>query len=242
MIIKGVVIKLTELEEKGRILSILTENGMMSVTARGAKKPTSKNNPATDYFSYADFSVTENKGRYYLESSRPIRIFRDLAGDIEKLALAAYFADVLSFSGTSNFRGCDCGDEMKTFLLALSHLEKNTRENAFIKAVFEMRIACAIGFLPELIGCAECYKYKDDMYFDISSGALFCAEHNESGVKISNSLLDTIRFVCLSPVEKIMNFKISDRTQKEFSRLSEQYLIYHMENKPKTLGYYKKLL
>jgi DNA repair protein RecO (recombination protein O) len=242
MILKGVVIKKTELEEKGRILSILTDSGVLTVSARGAKKPTSKNNPATDYFSYADFSITENKGRYYLESSNPIRIFREIAADIEKLSLAAYFAEVLTFTGTAKFHGCDSEDELKTFLLSLQALESGSRENVFIKAVFEMRIACAVGFLPELIGCAECYKYQDDMFFDIASGALFCAEHNKSGVKISNSLLDTIRFVCLSPVAKIMNFKVSETTLKSFAKLSENYLIYHMENKPKTLGYYKKLL
>jgi DNA repair protein RecO (recombination protein O) len=262
MIIKGIVIKIVELEEKGRILYILTESGVINVTAHGAKKPTSKNNPATDYFSYGDFSITENRGRYYLESSCPIRIFHALAADIEKLSLAAYFAEVLFYSGTARNAskqklsehtkqvdftfavpaGTDCEDELKTMLISLQNLEKNTRENAFIKAVFEMRIASAIGFLPDLIGCAECYKYQGEIYFDIASGTLFCKEHNESGVKISDSLLDTIRFVCLSPVEKIMNFKIGEKTQKEFSKLAENYLIYHMENKPKTLLFYKKLL
>jgi DNA repair protein RecO (recombination protein O) len=259
MIIKGVVIKITELEEKGRILYILTESGVISVTARGAKKPTSKNNPAAEVFSYADFSVNENRGRYFLESSRPIKVFFGLANDFEKLSLAAYFAEVLFYSGTVRNAGKrkigenenqanitfavpDGTDELKTMLICLQNLEKNTRENAFIKAVFEMRIASAIGFLPDLIGCAECYKYQGDIYFDIASGALFCKEHNTSGIKISDSLLDTIRFVCLSPVEKIMNFKIGEKTQKEFSKLSENYLIYHMENKPKTLNFYKKLL
>jgi DNA repair protein RecO (recombination protein O) len=259
MIFKGIVIKITELEEKGRILSILTDSGIITVTARGAKKPTAKNNPSTDYFSYADFSITENKGRYYLESSRPIRVFHALAADIEKLSLAAYFAEVLFYSGTARNAGKrkisenenqanltfavpDGTDELKTLLLSLQALEKSTRENTFVKAVFEMRIASAIGFLPDLIGCAECYKYSGDIYFDIASGALYCNDHNVNGVKISDSLLDTIRFVCLSPVEKIMNFKIGEKTQKEFSKLSENYLIYHMENKPKTLSFYKKLL
>jgi DNA repair protein RecO (recombination protein O) len=242
MIIKGIVIKITELEEKGRILSILTDSGIITVTVRGAKKPTAKNNPATDYFSYADFSITENKGRYYLESSRPIRIFHALAADILKLSLADYFAEFLFYSGTSKLHKNDCTDELKTMLICLQNLEKNTRENAFIKAVFEMRISSAIGFLPDLIGCAECYKYSGDIYFDIASGALYCKEHNVNGIRISDSLLDTIRFVCLSPVEKIMNFKIGEKTQKEFSKLAENYLIYHMENKPKTLNFYKKLL
>jgi DNA repair protein RecO (recombination protein O) len=246
---KGVVIKKFEFEEKGRILYILTENGIIKVSVRGAKKPTSKNNPAAEMFSYADFSITESKDRFYLESSKPRRIFWNLRTDIKKLALAAYFADVLFFCGvstdekTARFSG-GCGnskEELKAFLIALDCLDKGSRTNEFIKAVFEMRIACAIGFLPNLIGCAECYKYQGNMFFDISSGQLFCREHNKNGIAISNSLLDTIRFVCLSAVEKIACFKIGEKTQKEFSKLAEHYLIYHIEKKPETLSYYKGL-
>jgi DNA repair protein RecO (recombination protein O) len=234
---RGVVIKKYEFEEKGRILYVLTENGIVKISARGAKKPTSKNNPAAEMFSYAEFSTTEGKDRLYLDSSKPLKIFWNLRTDIKKLALAAYFAELLFLSGTAG----DSKDELKTLLLALDCLDKNSRSEAFIKAVFEMRLACAIGFLPELIGCAECYRYSGNMFFDTPNGQLFCADHNESGIPISNSLLDTLRFVCLSEVTKIMSFKIGDKTQKEFSKLAEHYLIYHIEKKPETLGYYKKL-
>ncbi|MDR0991553.1 MAG: DNA repair protein RecO [Ruminococcus sp.] len=245
---KGVVIKKIELEEKGRILYVLTENGIVKISARGAKKPTSKNNPAAEMFSYAEFSVSEGKDRLYLDSSKPLKIFWNIRTDIKKLALAAYFAEVLFYCGISDkgeeksarFAG-DCKDELKTFLLALDCLDKDNRTEAFIKAVFEMRTACAIGFLPDLIGCAECYRYSGGMNFDIANGQLFCKEHNKNGTAISESLLDTLRFVCLSPVEKIMSFKIGEKTQKEFSRLAENYLIYHLEKKFKTLGYYRSL-
>jgi DNA repair protein RecO (recombination protein O) len=261
---KGVVIKKCEFEEKGRLLYVLTENGIVKISVRGAKKPTSKNNPAAEMFSYADFSVTESRDRLYLDSSKPIKIFWNIRGDIKKLALAAYFAEVLFFCGVSGegesggsgadknggrgadksadarFSG-DCKDELKTLLIALDCLDKGNRDESFIKSVFEMRIACAIGFLPDLIGCAECFRYQGNMFFDIAAGQLFCREHNTSGIAISNSLLDTIRFVCLSAVEKITCFKIGDRTQKEFSRLAEEYLIYHLEKKFKTLLYYKKM-
>jgi DNA repair protein RecO (recombination protein O) len=242
MIVKGIVLKITELEEKGRILTVLTENGLMSITARGAKKPTSKNNPAAQCFSYADFSLTQTKGRFYLESSNPLKIFWGLAKDFEKLALAAYFSDILCYIGTgSDAAKKDAADELKTMLLCLDALEKR-RDIKLIKPVFEMRVASSAGFLPDLIGCAECYKYSGGLFFDLANGQLFCAAHNKNGMKISESLLDTMRFVCLSPVEKILNFKIGEETTKAFNKLAENYLIYHLAYKPETLIFYKKTI
>jgi DNA repair protein RecO (recombination protein O) len=238
--LQGLIIGVTELEDRGRYLKLLTEHGIYEIYARGAKKATSKNNPGTEIFCYTRVSVTPGKQRLTLDSSEVKEQFYNLRTDIKKLSLAAFFAEAVTTSGI----GKDGAETLKLLLLCLYHLDKGDRETDLIKAVFELRYACDIGFLPALAGCDICHSYdgfgNGGMSFLTHSGKLLCHEHNphNDGVLLSPALLHTLRFVCLSDINKICDFKLSEETLKAFAGVAESYLIYHTDKKYKTLGYY----
>jgi DNA repair protein RecO (recombination protein O) len=233
---EGVVIGVTELLDKGRYLKILTATGLLEVYVRGAKKPTSKNNPGTEIFCYSRVSVTPGKHCFVLDSSEVIRQFYTCRTDIYKLSLAAFFAEAILSSGI----GKDGADTLRLLLLCLYRLDRNDRENELIKAVFELRYACDIGYMPALAGCDVCHAYDGDLSLIIKSGKLLCREHNpgNEGFPLSPALLHALRFVCLSDIKKITDFKLSLGALKQFSELAEKYLCYHTEKKYRTLEYY----
>lgn len=102
--------------------------------------------------------------------------------------------------------------------------------------------------MPDVIGCKECRKYDDDdMFFCISEGKLLCGDcFKHSGisgdtVQINSSLLHTIRYIVLSELENLWNFKISEQCQNSLSHITENYLLTHLGKRFSTLDFYKSL-
>jgi DNA repair protein RecO (recombination protein O) len=239
---KGLIIGVTELEDKGRYLRVLTAGGVHEVYVRGAKKITSKNNAGTEIFCYSRLCVTPGKSGLVLDSSEPEKQFYNLRFDIKKLALANYFAEVVAHNGIGIDDDTKEGETLNLFLLCLHYLDAGNRETALIKSVFELRYACEIGFMPKLIGCEVCHKYDEGLSFYISSGKLLCEEHlNGQGYTLSPAVLHAIRFICLSELRKICDFKLSTEAQKDLSQISENYLTFHTEKHLKSLSYFNRL-
>jgi DNA repair protein RecO (recombination protein O) len=240
--IKGVVIHITELSEKGRFLRVLTEKGLTDVFVRGAKKSVSKNNPGTEIFCYAKFSLAVSvknvETRYILDSSEVISQFYELRFDIKKLALASYFAAEISYSGAAS-------ETLNLFLLCLHRLSETDRPESVIKAAFELRYACEIGFMPDLIGCEVCRQYDGDLSFIEGSGKLLCNAHNpgQKGIPLSPAVLHALRYIVLSDLKKICDFTLAPPSMERLSYLAENYLTIHSDKKHRNeaLEYYKKL-
>jgi DNA repair protein RecO (recombination protein O) len=239
----GLIIGITELEEKGRFLRVLCEDGIFEIYARGAKKATSKNNPGTEIFCYSKICASQGKNGYILDSTEVIRQFYNIRLDLKKLALANFFAEVITSNGIGI--GSEQGETQKLFLLCLHYLDKedNERSLSVIKSAFELRYTCEIGFMPKLLGCDECHKYDGDLSFQIESGKLICHEHNPhgAGIVINNTVLHAIRFICLSDLKKICDFKINKNDEKTLSDISQGYLTYHTERKYKAAEYFSRL-
>jgi DNA repair protein RecO (recombination protein O) len=120
-------------------------------------------------------------------------------------------------------------------------------DNDLLKCVFELRLPCEIGLRPDLVGCANCYKYEDDrMHFDFISNKLYCddcycSDDNTSDTVVDKTLLYIIRFIALSEFEKLFYFKISDRYLKKLTAFTESFVAYVFKNRFKSLDYYKNI-
>lgn len=94
----GIVVGRREIGETSCFIDILTdEQGIVEATARGAKKINSSLLSSAALFSYSTFSLNKNKMRYSVNSAKPKFGFHEIGTDIEKLALASYFAQAMKY-------------------------------------------------------------------------------------------------------------------------------------------------
>lgn len=246
--VNGLVIAERNSGECDRFIDILTsEYGVVEICVKGARKITGKNNASTQLFSYATFCFNKRGDIYYMNSSEPIRVFYKLRLDMKKLALAEYFVEISKYCATS---GQPAKDIMSLLLNSLHFLSEDLRSCEFLKSVFEMRFMSEIGMLPQLIGCRDCYKYEsDEMYFMADRACLLCGEHfeyrdfeeNEYHIRLTGTVLHTLRFICLADAKRLFNFKIGDESQRLLNEITEKYILTRLSRGFKTLDFYKEI-
>lgn len=244
---EGAVISSRDEGENGRYIKVLSPDmGIIDIQAKGAKKLGSGNNASTQLFACSRFCVKERSGRYYLNSSEPVKTFYGLRTDIKKLSLASYFAQVITYTVTA---GQSARDIYRLFLNCLYMLSEKDAECSLVKFVFEMRLVSELGMIPQLLGCRECYKSDRELNFFIRHGYFLCGEHMDSGdetvkskiIPLSPGMFEAIRYVCLSEPGRLFSFKLSEKALETLGRISESYLQEQIERHFDTLDFYRSI-
>lgn len=243
--IKGIIIKEANYKDNDKILTIFTaEKGIVSAVARGCKKMKNQVGAILQVFSYGTFFLRVTPKGYVVNDAKVEEVFWGLREDLEKLALAQYFCELI-FALSPEYP--DLQDFLKLFLNSLHYLANDKKEYKILKSVFELRACSMCGYEPNLIGCIECKKYTAPMMnFFIDRGVLMCENCANSvekfnSYKISESVVLALKYIIYSPVEKIFSFKISDSCAKTLSEITEMYIMFHLDYRFKSLDFYNKL-
>lgn len=243
---KGIVLCEREVGENDKIIVILSgEYGILNISVRGVKKMSSKNHASAQMFAYSKFCIDKKNNKYYLNSSEIIRTFYNLRLDIEKYALASYFAEVLMYTAQ---QGQNCTEVLRLLLNTFHFMEDDKHHLLILKSIFELRLMCELGVMPDLLACKNCGIYEtDDMKFIINDGILLCRNctnfntNNNECFKLNKILLHSIRYIALSDFNKLWMLKIN-KNEKILNNITEKYLIYHLDRSFKTLDFYKSVV
>lgn len=238
----GIVIARREVGESSVFIDILTdEQGIIEACAHGANKINSSILSAAALFSYSTFSLSKNKLRYTVNSAKPKFSFHELGQDIEKLALASYFAQ--------SVRYCTPSEQpqesiVRFFAIALYEIMRGRRLPS-VKAAFELRYSAELGFSPNLVSCDNCGEYdcENGMYFLPDKAKLICADclYVENAVKLLPETLFAMRNIVFSPLSRCFKFNIGKSAEKQLSDICENYFLSRAERSFPTLTYYKKI-
>lgn len=255
--IDGLVVRETEAGENDKRITLLTaERGKITVSAKGARSLKSKYMNAIALFTYGNYEITERAGFSWLGGASVIEPFYKIRDDIDRLALASYIVDVAGeLSGAE-----EPADELLRLTLnTLYAIANDLKPYPQVKAVYELRAMSMSGYMPMLDGCGLCQKDKAElMYLDIMNGMLKCDEciHKfnvnrelsilEDGssvilVPMNHSALSAARYITEAPQEKVMSFNLDDETLKMLSKMSETYLLHHLEKNFSSLDFYNSL-
>ncbi len=243
--LKGIVLREFPVGENDKFIHIFTkERGVIELSVKGGQKMLSKNAGATQLYSYSEFSVKCDKGRYYLDSSQQIRFFYGIRKNIESLALAQYISEVVIYVTGQNEQKQDI---MRLLLNTFHYLSEGTRSCRFLKSLFEMRFMTEIGMMPDIVCCSVCMKYSaEEMYFDLMSTKLYCCgcispSGDDTLVRIPTSVVHALRHVVFADFDRLYNFRLSDVNMKKLGQISERYLLIHIGREFKTLDFYRTL-
>lgn len=243
--IKGIVLSERVFGENDKFIDVLSQReGLVSICVKGARKLSSKNSAATQLYTYSKLCFNTRGDKNTLNSSEVIASFFNISSDIIKLSLAAYISELLRYCIPQSTQNESI---IRLTLNTFHYLDSSKRDADFLKALFELRLLCELGLMPDLLACAECLKYSAPvMYLDLSAGKLYCSDcfnksSENAALKLGESELHTLRHIALSDFDKLFGFKLSQSLQKNVSAICEKYVLYHFNKSFKTLEFYKSM-
>ena len=252
--VKGLVIRTVDIKETDRLVTIFTEEkGIVTALARGARSLKSRKMSSTMQFCYGSFVLYGQGDKLWVKEAELIESFFDIRNTIDGLALAAYFAEVLSDVAVEEAER----ELLRLALNSLYAIGSGKYSLGKIKAVFEIRAASILGFMPDVLSCHECDEKSGDFFFDIMGGTIECAkcrsEKAEQGIEspdpheshiiclLSEGAKIALGYSIYSPIDRLFSFKISDDDMRLFSRAAEQYLLNQMGHSYRTLDFYNSV-
>ena len=240
----GLILRVCPYNENDAMLTILTkESGKISAKVRGLRRKNSPLSAPCQLLAFSDFTLFEYKDSYTVNEASTIELFTPLRRDLLKLSLGTYFAQVAE---TISQEDVPNPELLSLVLNCLYVLCGNSISEPQAKAVFELRIACLAGYMPDLNGCSCCGNPLPDC-FDISEGRLECRTCRDpfsTGIRmpVNPGILDAMRYICTCDSKKLFSFTLPPESLQLLSDLSETYFLAQLERGFSTLDFYKSLL
>lgn len=254
--VHGLNVRETETGDYDKIITLVTQElGKITVTGKGVKSLKSPHMVACQPFAYSAFVLKRSRKYWYIEESENIQCFYGLRSDLDRLSLSAYVCDVLCDVSVENAPDPEALRLTLNTLYAISNLHETPLSQ--IKAAFELRISAECGFCPDLSGCDVCGKdILGDIYLDVMNGRLLCteckprAEKEEALIEgtsrlyyiLSADVLRAMRYIISSPQAKFLSFTLDEDGLYLLGKVTEGYLINHLEHSFHTLEFYKSIL
>ena len=250
----GVVIRETEYGESDKIVTFLcAEYRKITVMAKGVRSIKSKNSSAVQLFCASTFEMVEKNGRYTLKTASINDSFYSVRDNIERFALASYFADICNTVCSEN----NDEREMLRLLLNSFYAMAHFKEIPLwrIKCAFEMKCMQASGLAPDLSECTGCAKPavdstsdEGDYLFSPADGGFICpaclAEYGEKPIiPVGVHTVDALLYLLSSPQSRMLRFPLPDEPSViyELCNLCERYLSVQAQKRFETLSFYKSV-
>jgi len=230
--VKGFVIREVPVGESDRIVNILTaENGLISASARGARRTRSPLLLPTQVFSLSDFELFVNKGHYTVNSAELTEAFLPLHQDLDKLVCAAHLAEVLLDSTRD-----DIAQPELYRLWAYSLQALQSRPDPLLTVhMAQVRLLMIIGYAPCIDTCVVCGDNADQQArFSIRScGSVCpkpdCRQRAGDARQLAPGTLECLRHALNAPLGKLFSVQLSPAARRDFLWLADSYLTHQME-------------
>ena len=234
--VRGLVIRSVRYKDADCVLTVLTDKmGRITVKARGAARKNSALSVSSQLFSCSDMVLYESAGRYTLNEAQVVSQFEGLRRDLRKMALASYFAEVLS-SGEEAEN--DAGVLLRLALNCLYALCEKFPELA-VKTAFELKFATLSGYMPQLEYCADCANEVTNGIVDPLSGEIYCGVCGaKRGFYFSERALSAAKHIVSCEMKKLLSFSCDENELKTLSDFSGEYLKNCLERPFRTLDFY----
>lgn len=243
---QGIVLRETNYKEADKILTVLTRDfGKRTVKARGCRRKTSKLTAASQLLVYSELTLSERGEFTTLTEADPLQQFWGVRQDLENLALASYFAEVTEAAAQE---GEPCPEVLSLLLNCLYALDRLNKPKAQVKAVFELRLLCLMGYAPLLDACAVCGVPEPvSARLNLSQGVLHCAACRQEvgggvSMPLSPGALAGARYIVNSDPKHLFSFSLGEEGLRQLGEATEAFLMTQQERGFRTLDYYKQVI
>lgn len=244
----GLVIRQVDYRDNDKIITLLTDKlGKISANVPGGRSIKSKRMAACGLFCYSTFSLTRRGSHYVVSQASLMENFYHIREDVVRLSLGYYIVQAAEGVSEENL---ESGELLRLTLNTLYVLAGGREPLAKVKAVYELRLMCAIGQMPDLVACRECGRYEGDIYLLPGEGRLLCAscaasqpqEVLEQAIPLNRTVLAALRYIVFAQDKKIFQFHVNGENMRYLGQVTEQYLLYRLDRRFSSLDFLKTVM
>ena len=220
--LKGIVIAESNMGDFDKMLTILTPNGKISCSAKGARRPKSQLMAGSQFLCFGEYMMFKGSNTYTLNSCETIEIFYNIRTDLDKLEYAVNITKLIqdvTYENQNTYR------ILQLFLNTLYVIANTDLDLKFVASIFKLRLMNLLGFKPRLDKCCSCGKEKV-YYFSFKDNGLKCedcSKQDTGTIQISESTKTALIYINEAPVKKLFSFNISDDNKKQLEIISKIY-------------------
>lgn len=240
----GIILREVNYKESDKILTVLTRDaGRLTVSARGCRRKNSAIAAVSQLLCYSELTLYEYQNRWNLREGELLREFRGVRGDLDKLCLGTWFAE-LTESLTAE--DVPAPEMLRLLLNSLYALEELDRPEALVKAAFEVKMMALAGYEPMLNCCAVCGQEPEEPRFHLSQGALHCPGCREKlgpgiSMPLDGGALSALRHVLYGDGKRLFSFHISEPSLQKMGAVTEAFVLTQLERGFRGLDFYKTI-
>lgn len=220
---KGIIIAENNMGDFDKMVTILTPNGKIGCSAKGARRPKSQLMAGTQFLCFGEYMLFKGNNTYTLNSCETIEVFYNIRIDLDKLEYASQITKMIQEVTDENQNTYKI---LQLYLNTLYVISKTDMNLDFVISIFKLRLMCLLGFTPRIEECVNC-KQKDSLYyFSLKDNGLkceSCGKQDTGAIQISESTRMAITYIIKAPAKKLYSFEISEENKKQLEMISKLY-------------------
>lgn len=230
---KGIILLENNMGDFDKMVTLLTPSGKIGCAAKGARRNNSSLMAGTQYLCFGDYLIYKSTSSYKINSCEIIEVFYNLRTDLDKLKYAVHISKIINDVTDENQNTYRILQLLLNTLYVISETDKNLD---LVLSVFRLRLLCLMGYKPQINLCNECKKSENIKFFSIRDNCVkceTCGRTDKSGLNISVTTYDAIKFISSVNAKKIFSFEIPEESLKELDLITKIYLNEKLEKEYK---------
>lgn len=217
--ITGIIVSEYPFEDNSKIINIFTENGIVGVLAKGAKKIKSPFFSTTTKFNYGTFNIIyKENGLSKLVDADTINNYQNIRKDIVKISYVTYITELV----TKVYKHDNNKKIYKLYLDSLDKINNNYNSEA-ITIILKLKLLDYLGIMPIIDRCVTCGNTNNIVTISSYLGGYVCKNCLKNEKIVSAKTIKLIRMLYLVDISKLTKLDISKETLKELEEFTDDY-------------------
>ncbi len=242
-ILTGMILSSAPAGEYDKRITLLTlERGKVTAFARGARRPKSSMQAATNLFCFGKFEAYEGRDAYTVVKADIDNYFRELTLDLELTSYGCYFLELADYFTQYHSDG---RAQLKLLYQTLRALSVKSLDHKLVRVIYEWKTLAYYGVAPNVFSCVSCGSRKNLHYFLTPQRGMICGDCHEKrpgGYYLNEAALYALQYIIDSPVEKLYTFTVTTEVYEMISRIVRTYLKLYVERELKTEVFLESLI
>jgi len=238
---RGFILKKEDLREADRIYTLFTKDfGKLELLARSVRKIKSKLRGGLAQFWLSEVEFIQGKTYKTITDTNLIDNFKNLRGDLKRLAVAHRIAEVLDNLVKGEEPDERIWDLLKKTFQRLNNPTLKVSHLPLIYYYFFWNLLSILGYEPQLDVCVSCQKKltPENLYFNFEEGGVICgscfgkikselSEQKFVGLKSCQpEIIKLLRLLLRKDWQTLTKIKIASFYWKSLKDISNNYYSY----------------